>query len=327
MPEMTYAQAVNSALDACLSEHPEVILFGEDVAIPGGVFGVTKGLHKKYGDRVFDTPISESAMLGAAVGASMFGRRPIVEIMWLDFMLVALDQVVNQAANTRYVSRGRLSSPLTIRTQAGSAPGACAQHSQNLEAMLAHVPGLVVGMPSSPQDAYDMTRAAVASDDPTIVIENRTLYHAIRADIGTDGPIQGTRGARTARAGRDATVVAWGDAVHKVQESATRLAADGVELEVIDPRWLRPFDIDAVIESVERTGSLCVVHDAHTYAGLGAEVVAAVTERGIPMRRPPLRIGAKEARIPAAPALLAQVLPTVDLITARCRDWLGDVAR
>jgi pyruvate dehydrogenase E1 component beta subunit len=161
MPEITYAQAVNSALDRALLERAETLLYGEDVAKWGGIFGCTKGLAAKHGDRVFDTPISESAILGSAVGAALLGQRPIVEIMWVDFALVALDQLVNQAANVRYVSRGELTAPITVRTQQGAMPGSCAQHSQNLEAFFAHTPGLVVGLPATAQDAYDMLLSAI----------------------------------------------------------------------------------------------------------------------------------------------------------------------
>ena len=178
---LTYAEAANAALRRALAERQECIVFGEDVALPGGVFGVTKGLHRAYGDRVLDTPISETAMLGAAVGAALMGMRPVVEIMWMDFALVALDQIVNQAANARYVSRGGLSAPLTIRTQQGSQPGACAQHSQSLEALLTHVPGIRVCLPATAQDAYDLLLAAIWCDDPVVVIENRNLYFAGQA--------------------------------------------------------------------------------------------------------------------------------------------------
>ena len=176
---LTFAKAVNEALDRALREFPDAILFGEDVALPGGVFGCTKGLQARHGARVFDTPISESAMLGAAVGAALMGRRPIVEIMWADFSLVALDQIVNQAANVRYVSNGRLTAPMTVRMQQGVLAGSCAQHSQSLEAIFAHIPGLRVAMPSDPGQAYALLLAAVACDDPAIVIEHRAMYHTM----------------------------------------------------------------------------------------------------------------------------------------------------
>jgi pyruvate dehydrogenase E1 component beta subunit len=311
---MTYGGAVNAALRRALTSDPSTLVFGEDVAAPGGVFGVTKGLQREFGDRVFDTPISESAILGGAVGAAMFGRRPIVEIMWADFSLVALDQLVNQAANVRYVSRGRLTAPITVRTQQGSAPGACAQHSQSIEAMFAHVPGLQVCMPATHQDAYDLLLAAVRSDDPTIVIENRTLYHGLKADVRVDGPVQLVGGALHRRRGTDVTVVSWGAMLHRTLEAAERCAAQGIECDVIDARWLRPFDAATVISSLEATGRLVVAHEAHTVGGFGAEVVAAVAETGLPMRSAPIRVGTPDARIPAAPALMRELVPSADVI-------------
>jgi acetoin:2,6-dichlorophenolindophenol oxidoreductase subunit beta len=234
MPEskqLSYAEAVNAALARALSERPETLLFGEDIAVPGGVFGVTKALHRRFGVRVFDMPISESAILGGAIGAALVGRRPIVEIMWADFSLVALDQIVNQAANGRYVSRGRLSAPITVRTQQGNAPGACAQHSQSLEAFFAHVPGLRVGMPTTHQDAYDLLLSAIWCDDPVIVIENRTLYHAGKRPVVLGGDVQPIGGARVRRPGSDITVLTWGAIQNRVLEASERL---DIDVEVID---------------------------------------------------------------------------------------------
>ncbi|WP_369226503.1 alpha-ketoacid dehydrogenase subunit beta [Streptomyces sp. R39] len=318
MPEirkLTYAEAVNTALQRALRTYPEALLFGEDVALPGGVFGVTKNLHRTFGDRVFDTPISESAILGGAVGAAMVGRRPIVEIMWVDFSLVALDQLINQAANVRYVSQGALSAPLTVRTQQGNAPGACAQHSQNLEALFAHVPGLRVCIPATPQDAHDLLLTSVASDDPVIVIENRTLYHQGKTEVAVDGPVQPLGTAVVRRKGSDITVVTWGAIQSRVLAAADRLQADGMSAEVIDLRWIRPHDIDAVLASVAGTGRLAVVHEAHTTAGFGAEIVAGVVESGIPLAAPPIRVGAPDARIPAAVGLAQALIPSTDRIT------------
>ncbi|WP_131735658.1 alpha-ketoacid dehydrogenase subunit beta [Actinomadura roseirufa] len=316
MPDknLSYAEAVNAALARALEERPETLLFGEDVALPGGVFGVTKNLRKRFGERVFDTPISESAILGGAVGAAMTGRRPIAEIMWADFSLVALDQLVNQAANVRYVSGGALTAPITVRTQQGGAPGACAQHAQSLEAFFAHVPGLRVCMPATRQDAYDLLLSAIWCDDPVVVIENRTLYHAGKDTVTLDGAVQPIGGAAVRRPGTDITVVTWGAMQHRVLEAADRLAAEGIDTEVIDARWIRPFDLDAVLGSVRRTGRLAVVHEAHTIGGVGGEVVAAVAESGTPLLRPPVRIGAPPARMPAAPVLADAVIPTADVI-------------
>lgn len=327
MPEtrsLTYAGAVNAALVRALEELPEVLLFGEDVALPGGVFGVTKGLRKRFGDRVFDTPISESAILGGALGASMVGRRPIAEIMWIDFALVAFDQLVNQAANVRYVSRGAVRAPMTVRTQQGNAPGACAQHSQSLEALFAHIPGLQVCMPATPQDAYDLLLASIYSDDPSIVIENRTLYHSLQGDVLLDAEVPPIGRAAVRRAGADVTVVTWGAVQMKVLEAAEHLAGRGVEVEVVDLRWLRPIDHGAVFASVQRTGRLVVVHDAHVFAGLGAEVVASVVEAGCDLQAPPRRVGVGEARIPAAPSLAATLMPSVPRILEALEGVLND---
>lgn len=308
--KVSYAGAVNAALERALNEYPNALLFGEDVAKPGGIFGVSKGLHKKFGDRVFDTPISESVILGGAVGSAMMGMRPIAEIMWADFFLVALDQVVNQAANVRYNSRGRLSVPMTVRTQQGIAPGACAQHAQSLEAIFAHIPGLQVCMPATVQDAYDLLLSAIASDDPTIVIENRTLYHGEKVEIEIDTEIQPIGGAQVRRSGADVTVVSWGSTVNMVLKAADSLVARGIDAEVIDLRWVRPFDFRTVLESVNRTRRLVVAQEAHTTGGFGAEIVAAVTESGVSLLSPPCRIGTPDARIPAAPTLVAALAPT-----------------
>ena len=263
MPELNYAEAVNAALRRALTEWPETLLYGEDVAKPGGVFGVTRRLHREFGERVFDTPISESAIIGTAVGAAMVGMRPIVEIMWVDFTLVGIDQLINQAANVRYVSQGALTAPLTIRTQQGAVPGSCAQHSQSLEAIFAHVPGLRVCLPSTPQDAYDLVLSSIACDDPTLVIEARALYNGSRELVEVDGPITSIGGSRHRRVGDDLTVVTWGAQTHTVLAAAEELAVQGVSLDVIETVWLNPFDTAAVIDSVRRTGRLLVVHEAN----------------------------------------------------------------
>ena len=311
---LSYAEAVNAALDRALLEDPGTLLFGEDVALPGGVFGVTKGLAKKHGNRVFDTPISESAILGGAIGAALVGRRPIVEIMWVDFSLVALDQLVNQAANVRYVTQGRLTCPITVRTQQGSAAGACAQHSQSLEAIFAHVPGLQVCMPATTQDAHDLLLSAIATDDPALVIENRTLYHGNKVEVELGGPVQQIGRSIRRREGRDITVVTWGAIQARVLEAAERLAGRGVSVEVVDLRWLRPYDRVSVLASVRKTGRLVVVHEAHTTGGFGAEIVSAVVEAGVALRSAPRRVGTPDVRIPAAVDLADAVIPSVDRI-------------
>ena len=271
--KLTYGEAANGAIRRALSEDSRVLVYGEDVGKPGGVFGVTRGLHREFGDRVFDTPISEAAILGSAVGASLFGIRPIVEIMWADFSLVALDQLVNQASNVRYVSRGEVSAPIVVRTQQGNAPGACAQHSQCLEALFLHIPGLRVVMPRTAQDAYDALLSAVACPDPVIVIENRTLYAGEKQDVVVDQAPQPPGWAHRRRPGSDVTLVVWGALTQAALDAATVLDAEGISVEVIETPWLNPFPSPFVLASVSRTRRLIVAHEAVKTGGFAAEVI------------------------------------------------------
>lgn len=327
MPEskqLTYAEAANAALHRALTEDESVIVFGEDVGKPGGVFGVTKGLQKQFGRRVFDTPISESAILGGAVGSSVVGLRPVVEVMWVDFTLVALDQIVNQAANVRYVSNGRLTAPLTIRTQQGVLPGSSAQHSQSLEAFFAHVPGLRVCMPATAQDAHDLLMSAIHCDDPTIVIENRGLYFGGKQPVSLGEPVQPVGGAAVRREGSDVTIVTWGAMLGRALDAADQLDADGVSAEVIDLRWIAPFDLPTVAESVRKTTRLAVVHEANVTGGFGAEVAARVgAEVFYSLDAPILRIGTPDVRMPAAPHLQAAVVPDATAIATDVRKLLA----
>jgi pyruvate/2-oxoglutarate/acetoin dehydrogenase E1 component len=309
--ELSYAQAVNCALARALREVPGTVLYGEDVAKAHGIFGVTKNLHAEFGgERVFDTPISETAMLGAAVGAAMTGLRPIVEIMWIDFTLVAMDQIVNQAANVRYVSAGRLAAPLTIRTQQGHTAGSCAQHSQCLEAFYAHVPGLRVGLPATAQDAYSMTLSAIKCDDPTLLIENRGLYHTGPQTVEIGGPIAAIGGAAVLRPGSDLTILTWGSMLFQALDAAKKLAEVDVSAEVIDARWLNPFDWPTLFASVEGTRRLLIVHEAVVTGGFGAEVSARVSSylHG-KLDAPVARLGVPDCRIPSAPHLQRALVP------------------
>jgi pyruvate dehydrogenase E1 component beta subunit/2-oxoisovalerate dehydrogenase E1 component len=307
--ELSYIRAVNLALADSLEADPAVIVFGEDVAIPNGPFGATKGLHARFGDRVFDTPISESAMVGAALGAAMGGLRPVVEVMYADFLFVAMDQIVNQIANSRYVSQGRLPAPLVIRSQQGHSPGACAQHSQSVEAMFAHVPGLRVAVPSTPTDAYSVLRTAIEVDDPVLVLEARRLYPT-KGTVMVGGTDPGVGVAETVRAGDDLTVVTWGTARHLVEEAIADAGHDAPAADVIDLRWIAPWDEKAVIESVSRTGRLLVVHEANETSGFGAEVVATVSDALGARLRASRRVGLRGTPVPAAPELAQSVLPT-----------------
>lgn len=319
--ELTYVEAVNAALDRALRDDPSTILFGEDVGLPGGVFGASKGLAKRYGDRVFDTPISEAAILGAAVGAAQHGMRPIAEIMWSDFSLVALDQLVNQAANVRYTSNGTMTAPITVRMQQGATPGSCAQHSQNLEAVFAHIPGLRVGMPSNPQDAHDMLLSGTACNDPVVLIENRAMYFTVKAPVETGGIIGPIGGAAIRRSGSDVTIVSWGRMVHECLEAAESLSRGSIDAEIVDLRWLNPLDLDTVLNSVTKTSRLVIVHEANVTGGFGAEVAARVADEGFFHLDAPIgRIGLPDLRVPAAPNLQAAVIPAAPLITDRVRE-------
>lgn len=319
---LSFAEGANRALRRSLAEDPRVLVYGEDVGKPGGVFGVTKGLHRDFGNRVFDTPISESAILGSAIGAAMVGMRPIVEIMWSDFSLVAFDQLANQAANVRYVSGGEVSAPIVVRTQQGHTPGACAQHSQCLESLFLHVPGLRVVMPRTPQDAHDAILAALACPDPVIVIENRGLY-GVKGEVVLDGPSPEPGWFHRRRQGSDVTVVSWGALASAALEAAETVAAEGISVDVLETPWLNPFPVEAVLESVSLTRRLVVAHEAVRTGGFGAEVVAMVAESDIDLLSRPLRMTAADTRIPAAPVLAAAVLPDATRIAETIRRSAG----
>lgn len=327
--EVTYLRAINAALKEALDERPEVLVYGEDVGFAGGIFGVTRGLQKTYGeDRVFDTPIAEAAILGSAVGAAMEGMRPIVEIMWADFVFVALDQIINQASNVRYVSRSKLSAPLTIRMQQGVTPGSCAQHSQCIEAILAHIPGIKIGLPATPQDAYAMTRAAIDDADPTILVEHRSMYQ-VPGEVALGGEIERVEGARRHRSGSDVAILTWGSMLAPALEAAESLAAEGIDASVLDLRWLRPLDDQAIADVVAATsGRVIVAHEATTSGGFGAEVASRVMERHFDLLKAPVvRIGSPEIRMPSAPSLQEALLPTTaDIVDAARKLVAKDVA-
>ncbi|MGB3388283.1 MAG: thiamine pyrophosphate-dependent enzyme [Pseudaminobacter sp.] len=314
--ELTYIQAVNEAMRHALAASPDVVVYGEDCGGAGGIFAATRYLQRDFGPaRVFDTPIAESAILGSAVGAAMEGMRPVVEIMWADFMLVALDQIVNQAANIRYVTGGACSAPLVIRMQHGATPGSCAQHSQCLEALLCHVPGLKVGLPADAQDAYSMLVAAIADPDPTIIIEARALYpEKMIVEVG--GSPEPVGGARWRRRGGDLTLVVWSTAVPLALKAADMLSVRGVEAGVLDLRWLSPIDDEAIAQAVKQgSGRIVIVHEANRTGGMGAEIASRIMERHwTEMKSPVERVAAPDTRMPASPVLQAALLPSPEKI-------------
>lgn len=325
MPETRYSAAINRALADAMAADDAVVLFGEDVAAPGGPFAVTRGLLGKFGaDRVRDTPISEAAIAGAAVGAALSGLKPVVEIMFMDFMTFAMDALVNQAAKAHFMFGGQCSVPMVVRTPHGGGLNAGPQHSQCLEAWFAHVPGLKVVVPANPADAYGLLRAAIDDPDPVIFVEHKALYGAKGDFPEPPAPVAiGT--ARIARAGGDATVAAYGAAVGWAMRAAEGLAVEGIETEVIDLRSIQPWDEETVCASVARTRRLVIAHEAVTAFGVGAEIAARVSERAFGrLAAPVARVGAAFMPVPFARSLERACLPGETEIAAAVRRSLAN---
>ncbi|MFM1987437.1 MAG: hypothetical protein RJA99_394 [Pseudomonadota bacterium] len=298
---MTYVQAGNAALARAMREDARVVALGEDVG-RGGIFGQYAGLQAEFGgDRVIDTPISESTIVGAAVGMALTGMKPVVEMRVVDFALCAIDEIVNQAAKNRFMFGGQGRVPCVIRMPIGIWSASAAQHSQSLEAWFAHIPGLVVVAPSTPQDNHGLMRAALDSGDPVAYFEHKELW-ATTGEVHPEQPVPLGRAA-VARAGSDVTIVSWSKAVHGSLAAAQTLAEQGVQAEVIDLRTLWPWDRDAVFASAERTRRVLVVHEAVQVAGFGAEIVATLAEAGVARVA---RLGAPRAPVGYSPGLEAQ---------------------
>ncbi len=310
MTETTYAATVAATLAAAMRADGRVAVFGEDVAL-GGPYLTTKGLAEEFGTaRVVNTPISEAAICGVAVGAAQSGLRPVVEIMFIDFIGLALDQLVNAAAKAHFMSGGQLTVPMVLRTQGGAGQRGAAQHSQSLEAWLTHVPGLKVVVPSSAREVAALLPSAIADPNPVVVVESKTLYFRRETipDAGVAPEPLGT--ARVLRPGRDVTVLATSRMVHEALEAATRLAERGVEAEVVDPRTLVPLDLPTIAASVTRTGRLVIAHEAVAHGGVGAEIAAEVQEACFyDLDAPIVRVGAPFTPVPLSPGLEDAYLP------------------
>ncbi|MFC9978402.1 alpha-ketoacid dehydrogenase subunit beta [Gordonia sp. NPDC127522] len=313
MTTVKYWQAINRALREEMERDEKIIVLGEDVAAPGGPFGATKGLLDAFGaDRVRDTPISEAAIVGAGLGAAMAGYRPVIEIMFFDFVTVAMDQVVNQAAKVSYMSVGNFAAPMVIRSVCASGRRTGPQHSQNLEAWLAHVPGLKVVWGSTPADARGLLKAAIRDDGPVYVIESLAEW-STRGEISEGEGVVPIGQAAVRREGTDLTLVTWGGAAPRSLAAAE--AADHLSIEVIDLRTISPWDREAVFASVRKTGRLLVVHDAVMEFGVGAEIAATVAhDCFVDLRAPVERLGAPYAPSPFAPHLEAAYLPHPEAI-------------
>ncbi len=315
MRSLTYAEALNEALREEMRRDPRVFVMGEDVAVwgGGGVFGVTKGLVEEFGaQRVRDTPISEEAIAALAVGAAVAGARPVAEFMYVDFMGLAMEPIVNQAAKIRYMFGGKARVPVVFRAQEGAGRGNAAQHSQSLEAWFCHIPGLKVVTPSTPADAKGLLISAIRDDNPVVFLEHKILYN-------TRGPVPA--GEYTIplgvsdrkREGKDATFVGIHTMVHKALAAAETLAQEGIELEVIDPRTLVPFDLDAVITSVRKTGRLVVGHEAYERCGIGAEMITQVVTAAFDaLDAPPVRVCGKNVPIPYNARLETAAIPQAE---------------
>lgn len=321
MAELKYAEAIRAALDAELGCDDKVVVMGEEVGPLGGVFTVTQGLQERYGeDRVLDSPIAENGLVGWAIGAATEGLRPVVEIMFSDFVLLALDQIVNLGAKLRFMSNGQFTLPLVIRMPGGGGTNHGPQHSQSLESLFAQIPGLIVAMPSTASDAYWMLREAIWSDDPVIFLENKHLYFRHSEDVDQEQGAVGY-GGRVARAGDDMTVVTAGRMVHRCAEACEQLAADGVEAEIIDLRYIWPLDTALIASSVQKTSRLAVVSEAVEFCGWSGEVAAWASQHLFEhLDAPIIRVGSARSPIPFQPHLEDEVVPTTERIAAALRD-------
>lgn len=312
MPQLSYLEAIRSGLQEEMARDDAVYVLGEDVTM-GGPFGATKGLTDVFGDRrILNTPISESTVMGMATGAAALGMRPVVEVMFIDFITLAMDQLVNHAAKLHYMSGGQLRVPLTVRAQGGVAGASGAHHSQSLEAWFMHVPGLKVAIPSNPADAKGLLKAAVRDDGPVLFIEHRALYWS-KGEVPDGEHVVPLGLADVKRSGKDVTVLALSRMVGAALEAAEQLAARGISVEVVDPRSLCPLDLDTLAASVRKTGRLVIAHEAVQTGGVGGEIAAQVQEAAFDyLDSPILRVGAPFAPVPAGPSLEKAFVPGKD---------------
>ena len=314
MRRIRYRVALNEALREELQRDDRVFLIGEDMRDPfGGTYKVTQGLSDEFGaERVLNTPISEGGFVGVALGAALVGLRPVVELMYLDFALLASDQIVNQIAKITYMTGGQVNVPLVIRTQGGGYKSSAAQHGQSLEALFAHIPGLVVVMPATPADAKGLLKSAIRLDDPVLFIEHKSLYLET-GDVPEEEHVVPIGKADVKRTGSDLTIVTWAMGVKLALAAAEQLVAEGINVEVVDVRSLVPLDEATILDSVEKTGRLIVLHEAVRRGGFGGEIAATVGEKLFhKLKAPIVRVAARECPLPMAPNLERVVLPQVE---------------
>ncbi|HRJ71896.1 MAG TPA: alpha-ketoacid dehydrogenase subunit beta [Terrimicrobiaceae bacterium] len=317
---ITYLDAIRSALATALAEDPRVFLYGQDIGSFGGAFKATYSLAEKFPGRVLDAPLSEDAIIGVAIGAAIEGMRPVVEMQFADFSTCGFNQIVNQAATLFY--RTEVACPIVVRLPSGGTPGSGPFHSQSMEALYAHYPGLVVMTPGTVEDVYSMLLEAIAIDDPVIFCEHKFLYNHLKAEKLPDQAMPIGK-ARVSRPGRDATIVTYGAMVHESLAAAEDLSEDGYDVEIVDLRTVKPLDIDTVLASVARTGRLLCVSEAWPWGGVAAEVVARVSADGFGLLdAPPQRLNARDTPVPYHPDLWTAHRPTADLIASATRRLL-----
>ena len=320
---ITYREAVREAIREEMARDESVVMFGEDVARHGGAFAVSQGLLEEFGPgRIIDTPISEIAIAGMGVGASLTGLRPIAEIMYSDFCACAMDQIVNQMAKNRYMFGGKARLPIVLRTAGGGGRSNAAQHSQSLEAWFAHVPGLIVVMPSTPYDAKGLLKTCIRNDNPIIFLEHKLLYN-VQGEVPEAEYFVPLGKSVVKREGEDVTLIATSRMTLTALEAAEKLQEKGVSCEVIDPISIRPLDIETIMESVKKTGRAVIVHEASRFGGIGAEIAAEIQEYGFDyLDSPIVRIGALECPIPYNRRLEQHVLPSTEGIERRVTEML-----
>ncbi len=323
MRELSYTQALNEALREEMRRDPTVFAAGEEVGFSGGIHGVTRGLLAEFGpERVKDMPISESAIIGLATGAAAAGLRPVVEVMYQDFMAVCMDQLVNQAAKIPYMFGGQVKLPLVVRTQCGLGRSQAAQHSQSLEAWFAHIPGLKVVMPATPADAKSLLLASIRDNNPVVFIEHKQLYH-LTGEVAEDAPVLPLGSAQVVRAGADVTIVAWAWMVHQALAAAAELAGEGIDCEVIDLRTIRPLDQATILASVAKTGRLVIAQEAVLTGGIGGEIAAIAAEKAFDtLKAPIVRVAAPDTPVPFSPPLEEFYTPGKRQIAAAVRQTM-----
>jgi len=324
MRELTYREAIREALREEMRHDPKVFLMGEEIAEYGGSYKVTQGLLEEFGhERVRNTPLAEAAIAGAALGASLVGMRPVAEIMYIDFSFIAANQIINQIAKLRYMTGGMVKVPLVIRTQGGSGVAAGPHHSQSLEAIYAHIPGLLVVMPSNAYDAKGLLKSSIREDNPVIFIEHKKLYGEA-CGVPEEDYLVPLGKADIKRPGKDITVVSYSRFVNHVLTAAEELAKDGIDLEVVDLRTLKPLDEAAILNSVKKTGKAMVVYEACRTGGFGAEIAATIGEKAFDYLDAPIkRVAALDAPVPFNPRLEDYVIPNIEDIKAAALEMMG----